>query len=273
MAETREPTVDAAARPAHADGKPLLRLERVSKHYGAVRALDEVDLELYPGEVLALVGDNGAGKSTCVKIISGAIRPTSGTVYFDGRPVDIRAPEDARALGIETVYQDLALFENSNIAENIYAGREPVRRLLGIPFLNRKLMHEQSKRMLDNLHIRIHSTWALTKGLSGGQRQTVAIARAVAFSKQVVILDEPTAALGVPEQAKVLSLVEDLRGRGYSIILISHNLDQIFRVADRMHVLRQGRTAGVVRRTETDAEHVVKMITGADTIGRDTAFA
>jgi D-xylose transport system ATP-binding protein len=241
----------------------LLRLDKICKNYGAVRALQGVDLRLGEGEVLALIGDNGAGKSTLVKIISGAILASSGRMFFADREVHMRRPEDARRLGIETVYQDLALFDNSDIAENLYAGREPVRRVLGIPFLRKAVMHVESRRILNSLKIHIHSTKSLVKELSGGQRQTVAIGRAVAFSQRVVILDEPTAALGVPEQEKVLELILQLRGEGYSVILISHNLDHIFRVSDRLHVLRQGQTAGIVRREDSSPEEVVQLITGA----------
>jgi ABC-type sugar transport system ATPase subunit len=241
----------------------LLELQGVTKSYGAVRALKGIDLALHAGEVLALIGDNGAGKSTLIKVISGAIVPDSGRMLFEGREVHIRRPEDARALGIETVYQDLALFDNSNIAENLFAGREPVRRILGIPFLRKAEMHAESARILETLKIHINTTKALVKELSGGQRQTVAIGRAVAFSQRIVILDEPTAALGVPEQEKVLELVQQLKADGYSVVLISHNLDHIFRVSDRMHVLRRGETAGVLNRADTTPEEVVQLITGA----------
>ncbi|PSC04900.1 ABC transporter ATP-binding protein [Alsobacter soli] len=241
----------------------LLELQGVTKNYGAVRALKGIDLTLRAGEVLALIGDNGAGKSTLIKVISGAIVPDGGRMLFEGREVHVRRPEDARALGIETVYQDLALFDNSDIAENLFAGREPVRHILGVPFLRRAEMHAESARILSTLKIHIRSTKALVKELSGGQRQTVAIGRAVAFSQRIVILDEPTAALGVPEQEKVLELVQQLRGGGYSVVLISHNLEHIFRVSDRMHVLRQGETAGVLSRSATTPEEVVQLITGA----------
>jgi len=241
----------------------LLELEDVTKNFGAVRALRGINLTLRPGEVLALIGDNGAGKSTLIKVISGAIVPDGGRILFEGREVHVRRPEDARALGIETVYQDLALFENSDVAQNLFAGRELVRRILGVSFLRKAEMHAESARILSSLKIHIRSTNALVKQLSGGQRQTVAIGRAVTFSQRIVILDEPTAALGVPEQEKVLELVQQLRADGYSIVLISHNLEQIFRVSDRMHVLRQGETAGVLNRSETTPEEVVQFITGA----------
>ncbi|WP_445503436.1 ATP-binding cassette domain-containing protein [Microvirga sp. G4-2] len=245
---------------------PLLKLSNVSKSFGPVRALSDISFELNPSEVVALVGDNGAGKSTLVKIISGALSPDAGRFWFEGSEVQIRKPEDARRLGIETVYQDLALFDNSNVAENIFAGREIVKRALGIPFLRSSEMHARSKELLKSLKIHIQSTHYPVKGMSGGQRQSVAIARAVAFGRKVVILDEPTAALGVPEQQKVLSLVQDLKARGFSIIMISHNLHHIFEISDRIHVLRQGRTAGVRATKETSPDDVVKLITGGDLV-------
>jgi ABC-type sugar transport system ATPase subunit len=244
----------------------LLKLENVSKSFGAVRALSGIDFELAESEVVALVGDNGAGKSTLVKIISGAQPADDGIFRFNGEEVRIRKPEDARRHGIETVYQDLALFDNSNVAENIFAGRELVRRVAGIPFLRSREMHAKSKELLTSLKIHIQSTQLTVKGMSGGQRQSVAIARAVAFGRKVVILDEPTAALGVPEQQKVLSLVQDLKSRGFSIIMISHNLHHIFEITDRIHVLRQGRTAGVRRTAETTPDEIVKLITGGDLV-------
>jgi len=246
----------------------LIETEAIRKSYGAVRALDGVDFHLKEGEIVALVGDNGAGKSTLIKVISGAIQPDSGTIRFEGKPVRFERPEDARALGIETVYQDLALFDHSNIAENIFAGRETVRRIAGLPLLDKRRMHEQSADILARLKIHVQSTHLLVKGLSGGPRQTVAIGRAIAFGRKLVILDEPTAALGVQEQRKVLGLIGELKQSGYAMILISHNLEQVFAVADRIHVMRHGRTAGVVARSQTDATHVVKLITGADVVAQ-----
>ena len=244
----------------------LLKIEGVSKSFGAVRALSDVDFVLDDAEVLALVGDNGAGKSTLIKIISGALAPDGGRFWFEEREVQIRSPEDARRLGIETVYQDLSLFDNSNVAENIFAGRELVRRFAGIPLLRGRAMNERSRELLNSLNIKIQSTRYMVKGMSGGQRQSVAITRAVAFGRKIVILDEPTAALGVPEQQKVLSLIRDLKARGFSIILISHNLHHIFEISDRIHVLRQGRTAGIRQKNDTDPDDIVKLITGGDLI-------
>lgn len=244
----------------------LLKLAGVSKSFGAVQALSEVSFELNEAEVVALVGDNGAGKSTLVKVISGALLPDSGEYWFGGERVTVRRPEDARRLGIETVYQDLALFDNSNVAENIFAGRELVRRVLGVPFLRGREMHVRSAELLQSLRIHIQSTRYAVKGMSGGQRQSIAIARAVAFGRKVVVLDEPTAALGVPEQRKVLSLVRDLRERGFSLIVISHNLHQVFEISDRIHVMRQGRTANVCETRHTTPDEVVRLITGADLV-------
>lgn len=244
----------------------LLKLKGVSKSFGAVRALTDVDFELNEREVVALVGDNGAGKSTLIKAIAGAQPAETGTYWFDGAERSVKTPEDALDLGIETVYQDLALFDNSDVAQNIFAGRELVRKVLGISFLQATEMHAKSEELLKSLNIHIQSTRLTVKGMSGGQRQSVAIARAVAFGKKVVILDEPTAALGVPEQAKVLALVLELKSRGFSVILISHNLHHIFQVSDRIHVLRQGKTAGVRATKDTTADEVVRLITGGDLV-------
>ena len=245
----------------------LLSLHDISKTFGAVQALDGISLALQAGEVVALIGDNGAGKSTLIKIVSGALMPDAGgEIRFQDRKVSIRAPGDARRLGIETIYQDLALFENADVAGNIFAGREDVRRIFGLKLLRQRRMHAESAELLGRLKVRVHSTRALVKGLSGGQRQSVAIARAVKFARQVLILDEPTAALGVPEQEKVLALIAQLRGEGYLIVLISHNLDHIFRAADRLIVLRQGRLVGDLRRQEADPDRVVALMTGADRV-------
>jgi len=242
----------------------LLTLSNISKSFGAVRALTDVSFELREAEVLALAGDNGAGKSTLIKIISGAQTADSGAFVFAGKQVTVTTPDDARTLGIETVYQDLALFDNSDVAQNIFAGRELTRKFAGVGFVRSSEMHRQAGELLKSLNIHIQSTRLTLKGMSGGQRQSVAIARAVAFGRKVVILDEPTAALGVPEQEKVLSLIKDLKLKGFSIILISHNLHQIFDVSDRIHVLRQGRTAGVRDKAQTSPDDIVKLITGGD---------
>ncbi len=244
----------------------LLKLTGITKSFGAVRALRGVDFELNECEVVALVGDNGAGKSTLVKAISGAQPGDEGAYWFDGTQRDVKTPEDALALGIETVYQDLALFDNSDVALNIFAGRELLRRFLGIPFLRSKAMHDEARDLLASLNIHIQSTRLPVKGMSGGQRQSVAIARAVAFGRKVVILDEPTAALGVPEQAKVLALIMELKNRGFSVILISHNLHHVFEVSDRIHVLRQGSTAGVRLTAGSTPDEIVRLITGGDLV-------
>ena len=243
----------------------LLKLEGISKRFGAVQALRDVNFSLEEGEVMAIVGDNGAGKSTLIKIIAGAQSSDSGTYWFEGRRVTVKSPEDARALGIETVYQDLALFDSSNVAENIFAGRELVRSVFGIPFLRRREMHAQSSELLKSLRIHMHSTKLTVKSMSGGQRQSVAVARAAAFGRRVVILDEPTAALGVAEQQKVLALIADLKTRGFSVIVISHNLGHVFQVSDRISVMRQGTCIGVRNVSETTSDEIVKLITGSDT--------
>jgi len=242
----------------------IIRLENVSKRFGAVQALNNVDFSLNNGEVMAIVGDNGAGKSTLIKTIAGAQRFDSGKFFFEGIEVFVDQPEDSRKLGIETVYQDLALFDSSNVAENIFAGRELVKNYFGIPFLQKYLMHKKSEELLKALRIHIHSTKLAVKSMSGGQRQSVAVARAAAFGKKVVILDEPTAALGVAEQQKVLGLIKDLKNRGFSVIIISHNLAHVFEVCDRISVMRQGTRVAVREVRKTTSEEIVRLITGAD---------
>jgi ABC-type sugar transport system ATPase subunit len=242
----------------------VIKLEGISKRFGAVQALRDVNFSLRRGEVMAIVGDNGAGKSTLIKTIAGAQAADTGDYWFEGQKVDVRSPEAARDLGIETVYQDLALFDSSNVAENIFAGREIVRRILGIPFLKNSEMHAKSAELLKSLRIHIHSTKLTVKAMSGGQRQSVAVARAAAFGRKVVIMDEPTAALGVAEQQKVLALIADLKTRGFSVIVISHNLGHVFQVSDRISVMRQGTCVAVRVVKETTSDEIVKLITGAD---------
>lgn len=243
---------------------PLLELRGIWKRFDAVQALLGVDLTVETGEVLALVGDNGAGKSTLIKIISGVHPPDSGEIWLDGRRVHIDSPERAKELGIETVYQDLALFEHADVSGNLFAGREVTRRFLGIvPILDEGRMRDFARETLDRLRIRIPGVDRPMKLLSGGQRQCVAIGRAIAFGTKLVIMDEPTAALGAVEAAKVLGLVHTLKDRGVTVIVVSHNLQHVFSMADRIAVLRHGRSAGSVRPGETTGEAVVRMIVGA----------
>ncbi|MBV9544270.1 MAG: sugar ABC transporter ATP-binding protein, partial [Chloroflexi bacterium] len=212
-----------------------LRVTEVSKHFGGLVAVDNVSLEVYPGEVVGLLGDNGAGKSTLIKIISGVFRPDSGRIYLGDREAMFATPMEARMAGIETIYQDLALCENLDAPANIFLGREPSRRVLRVlPAVDRKLMHTESRTVLDRLDIRIPNLGRPMRQMSGGQRQAVAIARAVYWNARLMIMDEPTAALGVPEQRKVLQLVRTLRDAGVPVIMITHNMQDAFEVADRL---------------------------------------
>ncbi|MER6916427.1 ATP-binding cassette domain-containing protein [Streptomyces sp. NPDC000594] len=239
--------------------QPVLALQGVSKRFGAVQALTDVVLEVHPGEVVALVGDNGAGKSTLVKVIAGVHPIDGGTIFWDGAPVTVHRPHDAQRLGIATVYQDLALCDNIDVVGNLFLGRELLRR--GV--LDEVEMERRARALLDTLAIRIPSVRIPVASLSGGQRQTVAIARSMLGEPRLVILDEPTAALGVEQTAHVLDLVERLRERGHAVILVSHNMADVKAVADRVAVLRLGRNNGVFEVRTTSQEEIVSAITGA----------
>ncbi|MFE9727886.1 ATP-binding cassette domain-containing protein [Streptomyces sp. NPDC005794] len=243
----------------HVSATPVLALRGVSKRFGAVQALTEVELEVHAGEVVALVGDNGAGKSTLVKTIAGVHPIDDGVIEWDGRPVQINKPNDAQGLGIATVYQDLALCDNIDVVGNLYLGREI--RKFGI--LDEVEMERRSRELLSTLSIRIPSVRIPIASLSGGQRQTVAIARSMLGEPKLVILDEPTAALGVEQTAQVLDLVERLRERGHAVILISHNMADVKAVADKVAVLRLGRNNGVFDVKTTSQEEIISAITGA----------
>jgi D-xylose transport system ATP-binding protein len=238
---------------------PVLRLKGVSKRFGAVQALTDAALEIMPGEVVALVGDNGAGKSTLVKVISGVGPANDGTIEWEGERVSIDRPQDAQRLGIATVYQDLALADNLDVVGNLFLGQEE--RRLGV--LDDIDMERQARELLQTLSVKIPSVRTQVASLSGGQRQSVAIARSLLGEPKVVMLDEPTAALGVAQTAEVLSLIRRLKERGYGLLLISHNLADIFEVADRIVVLRLGRNAGVFDAHGDSSEDVVAAITGA----------
>ncbi|RKN38354.1 ATP-binding cassette domain-containing protein [Streptomyces hoynatensis] len=242
-----------------ATAAPVLALSGVSKRFGAVQALTDVDLEIRPGEVTALVGDNGAGKSTLIKTIAGVHPIDSGTISWKGEVVRIAKPHDAQELGIATVYQDLALCDNLDVVANLFLGRELRRRSV----LDQVQMERQALELLDTLSIRIPSVRIPVASLSGGQRQVVAIARALVGSPEVVILDEPTAALGVEQTAQVLDLVERLRERGLGVVLISHNIADVRAVADEVAVLRLGRNNGLFRVEDTSGEEIIAAITGA----------
>lgn len=238
---------------------PVLALRGISKRFGAVQALTDVELEVHAGEVVALVGDNGAGKSTLVKTIAGVHPIDEGVIEWDGRTVQINKPHDAQNLGIATVYQDLALCDNIDVVGNLYLGRELQKR--GI--LDEVEMERRSRELLQTLSIRIPSVRIPIASLSGGQRQTVAIARSMLGAPKLVILDEPTAALGVEQTAQVLDLVERLRERGHAVLLISHNMADVKAVADKVAVLRLGRNNGVFEVKTTSQEEIISAITGA----------
>ncbi|WP_344045402.1 ATP-binding cassette domain-containing protein [Streptomyces thermoalcalitolerans] len=243
----------------HVSATPVLALRGVSKRFGAVQALTDVELEVHAGEVVALVGDNGAGKSTLIKTIAGVHPIDEGVIEWEGKPVQINKPNDAQNLGIATVYQDLALCDNIDVVGNLFLGREIRRR--GV--LDEVEMERRSRELLDTLSIRIPSVRIPIASLSGGQRQVVAIARSMLGDPKLVILDEPTAALGVEQTAQVLDLVERLRERGHAVILISHNMADVKAVADRVAVLRLGRNNGVFEVKSTSQEEIISAITGA----------
>lgn len=244
--------------------EPLLELRGVGKRFGAVTALSDVDLVVRPAEVVALVGDNGAGKSTLIKTIAGVHQPDSGEVLVEGTATRIGSPAAASALGIATVYQDLALCENLDVVANLFLGREQARPPLGgrLRRLSDDAMEATARGVLAGLSVRIPSLRRPVAGLSGGQRQAVAVARAVQWGSRLVLLDEPTAALGVEQTEMVLDLVTTLRTRGLGVLLISHNLADVFAVADRIAVLRQGRNAGTFTVADTTVDTVVAAITG-----------
>ncbi|CDZ39167.1 ABC transporter, carbohydrate uptake transporter-2 (CUT2) family, ATP-binding protein [Neorhizobium galegae bv. officinalis] len=247
--------------------EPILTARGLVKRYGRVTALDNADFDLYPGEILAVIGDNGAGKSSLIKAISGAVRPDEGEITLEGRPVNFKSPLEARDAGIETVYQNLALSPALSIADNMFLGREIRKRgVLGQWFrmLDRPTMEKQARDKLTELGLMtIQNINQAVETLSGGQRQGVAVARAAAFGSKVIILDEPTAALGVKESRKVLELILDVRSRGIPIVLISHNMPHVFEVADRIHIHRLGRRLTVIDPKEYTMSDAVAFMTGA----------
>jgi ABC-type sugar transport system ATPase subunit len=243
---------------------PLLEVIDLKKSFGGVQAVRGVSFSLNAGEVVALVGDNGAGKSTTIKMVSGAIRRDHGTIRWEGRDIDISSPDDARSIGIETMYQDLALVPDLDVAANVFLGREPMKRLLGVlPVLDREGMRIRARALLDRVNIRILSLDQPVRSLSGGQRQATAIARFLLNERpKLIIMDEPTAALGVQEQRKVLDLIRTLKGQGITILVISHNLEHVFEVCERIIVLRAGQVEGIVRTGEVDKQAVVSLVMG-----------
>ncbi|WP_343550458.1 ATP-binding cassette domain-containing protein [Pantoea sp.] len=241
----------------------FIEARNICKRFGALTALNQVNLSIHRGEVLALLGDNGAGKSTFTKVLSGAYSASDGELWIDGKAVKFTSPRQAAEHGIATIYQELALAENLSIAENVFLGRELKRRVLGIPFLRRREMREQVDQLLKDLDAHISDAEASVGSLSGGQRQAVAICRALNLNAQLVIMDEPTAALAVAETQKVLQLTRRLAERGCAVVLISHNISDVFAVADRMVVFRRGRKIAERRHAETSPDEIVSLITGA----------
>ncbi len=241
---------------------PRVRMRGISKRYGTIQTLDDVSLDLAPGEVLGLVGDNGAGKSTLSKVLSGAVVPDGGTVEIDGTSVSFASPADARAQHVEMVYQDLSLCDTVDVAGNLFLGREPRRRVLGIPFLDKARMRADAVAMLTSLGISVPDITVNVENLSGGQRQSIAIGRAASFAPKVLIMDEPTAALAVAEVEAVLELIRTVSARGVSVILITHRLQDLFLVCDRLQVMYEGRTIAERAIPDTDIEEVVDLIVG-----------
>jgi ABC-type sugar transport system ATPase subunit len=255
--ETETPPIKAKA--ADVTGKPIIEAKGITKRYGAVTALDNVDFTLCEGEVVGLVGDNGAGKSTLIKILSGAVQPDAGEIRVNGERVDLHNPKVAQGLGIETVYQDLALFEDLSIAANIFLGRE--KKGWG-GLLDHAGMLAFSQEVIRRFKVDVPEPRINVRSLSGGQRQAVAVARAVAFGTRVVILDEPTSALSKSASDQVLDIVRDLKSHGLSVIVISHNLEHVMGVADRIVVLRRGQLAGELPRGEATLQRVVELMVG-----------
>ncbi|MBP0579972.1 sugar ABC transporter ATP-binding protein [Labrys sp. LIt4] len=251
---------------ASASAEVVLEARNIVKRYGHVTALDGVDFELRKGEILAVVGDNGAGKSSLIKALTGALKPDSGEILLDGQPVHFKGPLDARHRGIETVYQDLAVAPALDISSNLFLGRElRMQGVLGTVFrrLDKTRMREEARKAMAELKFRLPSIHNAVEALSGGQRQGVAVARAALFAKKLAIMDEPTAALGVRETGQVLELIRAIRDRGLPVVLISHNMPNVFELADRIHIMRLGRRAAVVSPKTHSMADVVAIMTGA----------
>jgi D-xylose transport system ATP-binding protein len=242
--------------------EPLLRLENITRNFGAIEALRGISFDIHRGEVVALLGDNGAGKSTLVKIIAGGLQATSGRIVYEGKEVNFASPAEAKAAGIETVYQDLSLCTNVDVVANFFMGREIVKHWFGIPILQEKAMEEAVAKAMANAGTKIPSLRTNVEHLSGGQRQAIELNRFVHWGGKLVLLDEPFAALGVEQTRRGLAMVKRIAAQGIGIIIITHIMEQAFQVADRIVVLRQGRLAGNVQRTDTSTDLVIRMITG-----------
>lgn len=258
----REDCMETTAAPA----SPVLEARHIKRHFGAVVALADASLTLRPREVVGLVGDNGAGKSTLLKILSGIVTPSGGDIVIDGKPVVLKRAQDAMDAGIETVYQDLALVDTMSAYQNVYLGREelskhPLARLFNL--VDDRQMRDRARQVLDMLKVKIPSINVSVKGMSGGQRQCLAIARALLWGRRIVILDEPTAALGVRETGQVLEVIRDLRRHDVSVIIVSHNMQQLMSVADRITVMRLGRSIATRTVKDTEVNEIVGLITGA----------
>jgi len=249
--------------PVVGESTPFVRARALSKSFGHVRALQDVDLDIRQAEVLAIVGDNGAGKSTLTKILSGVYQPDRGEIQVNGRVVRISNPHEARELGIATVFQNLALVDSRDVAANLFLGREPTRWKF---FVDRKKMIADAQRVVSELRVNMPSMTVDVGQLSGGQRQTLAIGRATAQQGRIILMDEPTAALGVREARKVLDLIRHLKSTGTGLVVISHNLRHVFSVADRILVLRRGRVAGVRDKGATTPDEIVRLIVGAESL-------
>ena len=246
--------------------EPLVKMRGITKRFGGIMALQNVDLDAYAGEVLAIVGDNGAGKSTLIKILTGVYQPSGGEIFLDGEPINFSSHADAIQHGIDAVYQTLALADHLDPAANMFLGNELTRTVLGVTILDNKRMRAETERVLmERLGVTLKSLDAPTESLSGGQRQAVAIARAVYHDGlRVLVMDEPTAALGPQETARTLNLIQTLKDQGLAVILISHSLDDVFEVSDRIHVQRRGQRVGVVKTAESTTQEVLGLIVGAE---------
>lgn len=248
--------------------KPIIEMKNIEKHFGSVIALSGVSLDLLPGECHCLLGDNGAGKSTLIKTLSGVYKPTTGEIYFEGKPLRLHDPRDAITIGIATVYQDLAMIPLMSVARNFFMGNEPVKKIAGISFFDHKTANEITMAEMKAMGINLRSPDQAVGTLSGGERQTVAIARAVHFGAKVLILDEPTSALGVRQTSNVLATVDKVRNQGIGVVLITHNVRHAMAVGDRFTVLNRGQTLGTAKRGEIKAEELQDMMAGGQELAQ-----